>query len=405
MKKILILGGSREQLIAVNIAKEFGLKVAVFDGSEDAVCRKYSDEFYCFNIKDKVLLKENAIKCSPDGVLVHAAELAIEGALITTWLGLPGISIESARIATEKKSRLEKFKEFGILMPEHRSLAGMSVYEEWLSVSDEIGFPFVVKPNSLAGARGVQLIENELQMSSYFACKDAFKSEHFIFEQYIEGEQLSTESVISQGEILHTAIALRHYDTTRLLRPYLIEDGHSFPHAISLSLDHKIGEIVKLSARALGIENGVLKGDLIIDNNDRVFTIEMAARTSGGRFADTVVPMASGVNILYPLIRMAMGMSLDLDELKPKMIRGISQRFIFPQSVRSQKTLLGLTRYLQSSDVLEYYINPSLLQGYSDRAIQCHGDRLGYIIAGGKSREAADKLALEIIRGLEVLHE
>lgn len=405
MKKILILGGSREQLIAVNIAKEFGLKVAVFDGSEDAVCRKYSDEFYCFNIKDKDLLKENAIKCSPDGVLVHAAELAIEGALISNWLGLPGISVESARIATEKKSRLEKFKEFGILMPEHRSITGLAAYEEWLSVSDEIGFPFVVKPNSLAGARGVQLIENELQMRSYFADKDAFKSEHFIFEQYIEGEQLSTESILFEGEILHTAIAFRHYETTKLLRPYLIEDGHSFPYEISSSLKSKINEIVKLSAKALGIESGVLKGDLIVDHKDSVFTIEMAARTSGGRFADTVVPMASGVNILYPLIRMAMGMNLDLDELKPKAIRGISQRFIFPQSVKSQNTLLGLTRYLQSSDVLEYYIDPLLIQGYSERTIQCHGDRLGYIITGGKSREAADKLALAIVRGLESIHE
>ena len=405
MKKILILGGSREQLIAVNIAKEFGLKVAVFDGSEDAVCRKYSDEFYCFNIKDKDLLKENAIKCSPDGVLVHAAELAIEGALISTWLGLPGISVESARIATEKKSRLEKFKEFGILMPEHRSITGLAAYEEWLSVSDEIGFPFVVKPNSLAGARGVQLIENELQIRSYFADKDTFKSEHFIFEQYIEGEQLSTESILFKGEILHTAIAFRHYDTTKLLRPYLIEDGHSFPYEISSSLQSKINEIVKLSAKALGIESGVLKGDLIVDHKDSVFTIEMAARTSGGRFADTVVPMASGVNILYPLIRMAMGMNLDLDELKPKAIRGISQRFIFPQSVKSQNTLLGLTRYLQSSDVLEYYIDPLLIQGYSERTIQCHGDRLGYIITGGKSREAADKLALAIVRGLESIHE
>ena len=144
---------------------------------------------------------------------------------------------------------------------------------------------------------------------------------------------------------------------------------------------------------------------MIVDHKDSVFTIEMAARTSGGRFADTVVPMASGVNILYPLIRMAMGMNLDLDELKPKAIRGISQRFIFPQSVKSQNTLLGLTRYLQSSDVLEYYIDPLLIQGYSERTIQCHGDRLGYIITGGKSREAADKLALAIVRGLESIHE
>jgi len=405
MKKILILGGGREQLIAVNIAKEFGLKVAVFDGSEDATCRKYADEFYCLNIKDRLLLKEYAIKCSPDGVLVHAAELAIEGAMIAAWLGLPGISVESAKTATEKKSRLEKFKASGILMPEHRSIAGSATYNEWFAISEEINFPFVVKPNSLSGARGVQLIEDESQMRSYFSNKDAFKSKYFVFEQYVEGTQLSTESVISEGEVVHTAIALRHYDTTQLLRPHLIEDGHSFPYATSSILGYKIREIVKLSAKALGIENGVLKGDLIVDFEDRVFTIEMAARTSGGRFADTVVPLASGVNILYPLIRMAMGMSLDYDELKPKVIRGISQRFIFPNSVKSQKDLLGLTRYLQSSNVLDYYFDPILIQGYPDRMIQSHGDRLGYIITAGKSRECADKLALDIIKGLKKIYD
>src|SRR5690606_8056694 len=88
--------------------------------------------------------------------------------------------------------------------------------------------------------------------------------------------------------------------------------------------------IVNAAIKALGINWGVAKGDVIIDDGN-VKIIEMAARTSGGRFCSLKVPVSTGINMLRPLILMTVGLTPDLKDLEPKFSKGIAERFIFPK--------------------------------------------------------------------------
>ncbi|MEZ4282990.1 MAG: hypothetical protein R3F21_25620, partial [Myxococcota bacterium] len=209
---------------------------------------------------------------------------------------------------------------------------------------------------------------------------------------------LSTESVSHRGRRLHHAIALRHYDTTAGLLPCFIEDGHSMPYALPAAADAAVLDVIERSFAALGIEDGVLKGDLLIRADGSVHVLEMAARTSGGRFADTVVPLATGTNILYPLVELAMGDAFSRDWFSPLRSAGVSQRFFLPRAPAQVRRWPAIRRLVARPGVAEVRLDERLFRTGALPAIQSHRDRLGYVIVAAPTREEADQQALEITR-------
>jgi len=386
---------------ALRIARELGYHTIAFDNDSDAIGSGLADEFYRLDLKDPRALLGQAKRVSPDGVFVHAAELAVEVASVAEALRLPGIGVEAARAATDKHIRIERLSSAGIRTPYFKVLRREAEVGAWQEVAREIGFPCVLKPTRQAGARGVQEIFCERDVADYHARRTRFEDERFICEERLSGLELSTESVRVNGQIRHHAIALRHYDTTACYRPFFIEDGHSLPYALPEALRREVEATIERAFEALGIESGVLKGDLLIsqqDDRSDVVVLEMAGRTSGGRFADTVVPLGTGVNILYPLIEMAMGDDFSRDWFEPTRNRGVSQRFfLHPRAGRVQRWP-DLKRAVGRAGVSDWRIEASYIRGGTLPAIESHRDRFGYIICTGDTREEADARALEITR-------
>lgn len=397
-RKLLLLGAGFEQITAIEIAQELGYSVTAFDNQKAPVGAAVADEFISVNVKDEVALIAAARAVKPDGVFVHAAELAVPAALVADALNLPGIGADVARRCTDKRLRTAALADAGIETPAFRILEKAASFEEWLDAYDALGPQVVCKPPDMAGARGVELVQTRDDVASYRARGGDVQADSFLMETYTPGGQLSTESVIIDGAVAHTSVAQRHYDTTASLRPYLIEDGHSMCPDLPVKQLADIDAVTARAASALGVKNGVLKGDLIIPDDGRIVVLEMAGRTSGGRFADTVVPRATGVNILYPLIQMAMGDTPDRAYLKPRWKVGMSQRFFFPPPGRIIRAVPELTLITQRPGVVGMWLHRNLLCGDVLPPVRCHGDRLGYVLCTADSRGAADALALDITR-------
>lgn len=400
-RRLLLLGAGYEQITAIEIAQELGYEVVAFDNQPLPAGAAAADQFFSVDVKSDAKLIAAARKVRPDGVFVHAAELAIPAAKVAAALGLPGPGVGVARACTDKRLRTAALKSAGIRTPEFRILEAAAPLESWLAAYEALGPLAVCKPPDMAGARGVELIDSVDAVASYRIRRGGVKATAFLMESYTEGVQYSTESVIVAGRLACTSIALRHYDTTAHLRPFLIEDGHSMPLDLPQTLTDAIDAVTQRAADALGMKNGVLKGDLIVpepgDGSGGIVVLEMAGRTSGGRFADTVVPRATGVNILYPLIQMAMGETPDLSYLKARWRVGMAQRFFFPPPGKTLAALPGLTLTAQRPGVVGVWVNRALLAGAALPPVRCHGDRLGYVLCTGETREAADALAREIV--------
>lgn len=399
-KRLLLLGGGFEQLIAVRIAKELGADVIVFDGNARSDCTFEATEFRQVNIKNRQELLAAAKEASVDAVFVHAAELAVEAAAVAEHFGLPGISVQTAEKGTDKTIRSECLSAAGVRVPRFAGIADITEQCAWQEAAKHVGYPLIAKPTGLAGARGVEFIEDETALLTYWERASELDAERFQVEEFVEGVQLSTESVSIDGHIECTSIAQRHYDTTSNLWPFQIEDGHSMPSGVSEEIRQKSEVIVEKCRQALGMQNGVLKGDLIIDNAGDIVVLEMAVRTSGGRFCDTVVPVSSGVNILYPLIQLALCEKPDLEYLKPTRSYGVSQRFVLlPEGIKL-KQRKHIEHILLQNDVVGHWFRGDLQDLDTAPKIRSHRDRLGYVICTGGTREIADQRAREVVAQL-----
>ncbi len=397
-RTLLLLGCGPEQIEALRIARELGYRTVGFDNDPHAVGRAYADDFHAVDLKDEAALVGQAGLVAPDGVFVHAAELAVEAARVAEALDLPGPSLDAARAATAKELRIARFAEAGIRTPAYRVLDRDASAESWQGAAREVGFPCVLKPTDQAGARGVERIDDESGVAAYHARRDRFACTHFVCEEQLEGLELSTESVRAGGKLLHHAFALRHYDTTRHYAPAFIEDGHSLPYPLPDVLRLEIEGVIERAFEVLGLADGVLKGDLLIDAEGHVFVLEMAARTSGGRFADTVVPLGTGVNILYPLIELAMGDAFSRDWFTPTRDVGVSQRFFLHEGPGRVRRWPALRQLVSEPWVNDWTLDPERFRSGELARIVSHRDRLGYVICTGATREEADERALAITR-------
>ncbi|MCK4491907.1 MAG: hypothetical protein KAU03_04735, partial [Candidatus Altiarchaeales archaeon] len=165
----------------------------------------------------------------------------------------------------------------------------------------------------------------------------------------------------------------------------------------------KVTQTVDAAIRALGINWGVAKGDVIIDdNNGGVKILEMAARTSGGRFCSLKVPLSTGINMLRPLILMTVGLIPDLNDLKLKFSKGIAERFIFPKP-GNIVGIKGVDKAKNMEGIYRIHLNEDIKIGTEIGRVMDHTMRKGYVIAQGKTREQAVQRAEKAVKMIKII--
>ncbi len=381
----MMLGAGPEQAIAIQIARNLGLKVLAIDENQDAPGLKIADSREVMNITDVTNLIDVGRKYNIDGVMTHAVEIPVVVAKIAQALHLPGIDPLVADRATNKLKRIQCFQEYAI--PTARFLSASSL-EEALAHSKFLKFPVVFKPIDSSGARGVVKISSETDVRKYFSHTLHFsKQQTILIEEFLNGFEISTESVVYKGTIHTPCIADRNYTNKKLFEPFFIEDGGELPTRLSQKKLKQVLYVVEEAIKALGITWGVAKGDILIDKNGPK-VIEMAARTSGGRFCSLKVPLSNGVNILKPLIQMAVSDEPDMSSLVPQFNRGVAERFIFPDQGKISN-ISGISEAKKIEGIYEIVVDNVIQIGNIIPTVENHTDRHGYVIAFGKTREIA----------------
>src|SRR6185312_3393790 len=117
-RTLLIVSGGIEGADAVKRAREMGLHVVVSDIDADAPGFAFSHDHL---IADVYGAEETARAAEDyhrtqrqiDGVLCVAADAPVTAALVAQRLGLPGISLETAKLACDKLAMKRRFAESG----------------------------------------------------------------------------------------------------------------------------------------------------------------------------------------------------------------------------------------------------------------------------------------------------
>lgn len=381
-KTILFLGAGIEQTIAIKLAQEMKLKVIAIDGNPKAPGLKIANVGINADIKDVKAIIRIGKNYEIDGVMSHAVEIPQVVAKVAKALNLPGLDPKVAERATNKLKRIRCLTKYKIPCPRFEIAKTIREAEK---KAKKIGFPCVIKPIDNAGARGAQKVNKieEIRRTFREALANS-KKKTILIEEFLQGKEISTESVIYQDKIITTGFGDRNYSRNEEFKPYFVEDGHNVPSSISKKKKKKILRTINSAIRALGINWGVAKGDVLLENNNRVNILEMAVRTSGGWFCAGTVPIATGVNILKPLIKMSVGEPVKESELKARYNRAACQRYIIPVEEGIFEKIDGLRRVKKMPSVKMLTIFNSPKKGELIKKATNHSERYGQLIAEGK---------------------
>ncbi len=302
---ILILGAGLMQKPAIEACRELGYKSLVLDANPNAVCVPYADRFECIDLKDREKIADFAFSMKDELAAVFTAGTDFSASVshAAERCGLKSHSFEAAMNASNKVRMRECFKKHGVPSPDFFELKEESV-EEFISKKlDGLKFPKVVKPVDNMGARGCRLVRNSSEFVP--AIKDAVKfsrTKTAIVEDYMQGKEFSIDALVIDGKVTITGFADRHI----FFEPYFIELGHTMPSEASDEVKKSVIDAFIKGVHALGLTNGVAKGDVKYTSMGGMIG-EIAARLSGGYMSGWTYPYSSDVNLTKEAMKIALG--------------------------------------------------------------------------------------------------
>ncbi len=386
MKTLLILGAGKEQVAAISAAKAKGIRTVVLDCNPKADGRALADEFHPVSTRDRDAILD-FVRLYPgriDGVMTIASDIPHMVAAAAEALGVRHIPLTVAQTCIHKLRMKEKLARAGVNVP---AFARVTVLDELHAFIDRFGFPIVIKPVDNSGARGVQRLTKGMDIAAAFDYARSFAySGEVIAEKFISGLQISTEGLFHDGVFHCTGFADRNYTRLDDNVPFMVEDGGDIPTTLDNAGKRKVEAEFEKAARALGIDWGPAKGDMIFGDDGKPHVVEIAARLSGGNFCYDKVPWSTGVDIVDILVDMAVGNTVDPARFVPTRNLATSQRYFFPQAGTIEQidgiAAAEATAHIRKVDM---WAGP----GQTIAAAENHPSRVGYVIACAPSRAEA----------------
>jgi biotin carboxylase len=400
-KTLLIVSGGIEAADAARHAKEMGYYVVVSDRDPEAPGFAHADS--CL-IADVYGPDETAAAAERynrkirhiDGVICVAADAPLTVASVLKRLGLPGLSMESARLASDKLAMKECFARAGVAVP---WFSPAQTPQALGRIVIERGRDLVIKPVDSRGGRGVQRVAQVKDLDRAFALAQSHSpTQRVMAEQYLEGPQVSTESIIVNGRCFTPGFSDRNYEYLERYAPFFIENGGDLPSRLPAETQEKVKTVIARAAAALGIANGTVKGDIVIHRGEP-FIIELAARLSGGFFCTREIPLNTGVDFVGAAIKIALGEPVSADDLAIKDATAVVQRYAFPDPGRVVR-IQGVEQARQVPGVAELIVTAK-----PGDIIPPAGDKrpsAAMVLATGASREAALTAANDALARLRI---
>ena len=312
MRTLLLLGGSAQQIIAIETAIRMGLRTVLCDYLPDNPGQYHADKFYQVSTTDKEAILKVAVDEKIDGILAYASDPAAPtAAYVAEKLGLPGSPYESVEILCNKDRFRQFLKENGFCTPE---ASGYSTIDEALDAlrSNRFSFPVIVKPVDSSGSKGVSRIddvsgaESKLQYAMSFS-----RSQRIIIEEYVEkyGYQIAGDGLSIDGNLVFRYFANDHFDP-KCVNPF-VPISASFPYNMPEEVQDKVHNEIQRLLSLLQMGTTTYNFDLRIDKDYNVYLMEVAPR-DGGNYIPDIIKYATGVDLVECSVKAAIGEQIDV---------------------------------------------------------------------------------------------
>lgn len=300
---------------------------------------------------------------------------------IADTLDLPHNHPRASQLTCRKDLARQKLKQAGCNVPQFH----ICHFDDIQTQSERINYPVVLKPVMLSGSRGVIRANNPAEFLSATNIiriilskeqQQGFEYQHFLIEQYLEGEEIAIDGFVQNGEFITLAL----FDKPEPLNgPYFEESFYITPSRHPSEVQQAIIDEISKCCRAYGLTHGPVHAEARITRQG-VVLIEMASRTIGGQCAQ-MIEYVLGVKLEELIIQL---MCFDHVDLSARSVHAgvlmipIRQRGIL-------KRVEGLLQAQQVAHItsIEIHIQP----GYELKPLPEGSSYLGFIFATAKSYE------------------
>lgn len=293
-KFLVILGGNKLACPAIEHLTKNGYNTLVVDRNPhqdayDSALKVEICDFFDINELRKTLSNYEISGIMPIN------DFGVENAaIISEERKLFGNSVHSALNVKEKHLMKTCWKKSQLPTPEYTSyeLDNIDLHKiDWNK------FPCIVKPSFVGGgSRGVHLIGCKNELNKIIESYKAFSSNHhLILEEFIEGTEHTIEVLIWDGKThLMSVSDKKNYPGSATIVQDLMfpgPKGNKYRKRLEILLDK--------ACKALGLEFGCAHFEVIIDDHDEIWLIEVGGRPGGGLNFHPISILSTGYD--YPL--------------------------------------------------------------------------------------------------------
>lgn len=302
-KKILMLGGADIQVSAIKKARQMGYYVITCDYLPNNPGHKYADEYHNVSTteKEKVLCLSQKLKI--DGILAYASDpAALTAAYVSEKLGLPTNPYNAVNIISRKDLFRDFISKNNFLVPKSKAV---KEYKEASKFVRKINKTAIIKPVDSSGSKGVYKIEVGEDFEAKFQSALSFsKVGKVIIEEFItkKGYQIGGDGFLVNGKLIFRCFGDIHFSKTNPLLPCSV----SLPTLHNKEIVERVHNELQRLLTSIGMKIGALNFDVLIDENDQVYILEIGAR-NGGNMIPELTQFCTGVDMIAYSIKAVMG--------------------------------------------------------------------------------------------------
>lgn len=349
-KKLMLLGGIRYLLPAIEAAHKHGYYVITVDYLPDNIAHQYSDEYHNVSIIDKEAVLQLAQELQIDGILSFAVDPGVvTAAYVAEKMGLPfTCSYETACILQDKARFRQFLSDNGFNVP---TAKGYSNVEEALQDIDLFHWPVIVKPVDSAGSKGVTRVDAPTSLKR--AINHALTSSHsghFIIEDFLEKEGLScgSESFTVNGKLLYNGFYDQYFDN-EAENPYT-PSAECWPS----SKDEKYLNEIRLELQRLftllHVRTGLFNVEWRVCKDGKCYLMEVSPRAGGNRLAE-MLNIAADVDIIDAEVQKAAGE--EIPEIHEPYYKGHYAIFVLHNEKAGRFQKVQIDKHFKQNHVIE----------------------------------------------------
>lgn len=309
-KTLLLLGGSKAQLVAIHSAKKLGYRTIVCDYLPHNPGRHLADTFYPISTTDKEAVLDVAREEHIDGIVAYGSDPAAPtAAYVSEKMGLPGMPAALATTFCDKHLFRAFLQREGFNVPQ-------SVFVESDASPKDFGkllYPLIVKPTDSSGSKGVTVVGSPEELPA--ALDYAFSKTRgggVIVEEFIQRDHphvIEAEIFVVQGKVSSWGLmnSIRDTQTNPLLPA-----GYTLPLQLSEERMNLVRRETSRLVEVSGVRFGAFNMEMIIDRHERLFFLDVGPR-NGGNMLPEFISAASGKDVVKATLRAAVGDYDDLD--------------------------------------------------------------------------------------------